>query len=350
MFNFMKIDRIVGNEIDLVFKEAREAVPEKEYMPCYIFDICLHGTETKAGSIGFRVGHNRNTHYGGNIGYGVFEEFRGNHYAAKACMMLRGLALHHNQNHLIITCDPDNIASRKTCEYIGADLLEIIDLPDWTEMYKMGKKVKCRYRWKLQEENVMDIKIKKLTPEITEEYIEFFDNRAFSDNPEWSACYCTFFHFNDEYKKSAMQPGVDIHDHNRNLARELIRRGILKGYLAYVDGVVMGWCNANDKSAYETLNKENRPELWEDDDKPLKCVTCFTIAPSMRRKGLSTALLKRVCEDAANDGYEIVEAYPRKSFPEINKNYHGPYPLYEKAGFEVYKELEKETIVRKYLR
>lgn len=196
----------------------------------------------------------------------------------------------------------------------------------------------------------MNIDIKRLSPGLAEDYIEFFDNRAFSDNPEWSACYCVFFHWNDEYEKSAQEPGVDIHDYNRNLARKFIHQGTLKGYLAYVDGVVMGWCNANDKSAYETLSREQRPDLWEDDSRKIKSVTCFTIAPEMRRKGLSTAMLKRVCEDAAEDGYKIVEAYPRKRFPEMNKNYHGPYPLYEKAGFEIYKELEKESIVRKYIK
>jgi GNAT superfamily N-acetyltransferase len=195
----------------------------------------------------------------------------------------------------------------------------------------------------------MNIEIRKLTKELTEDYIEFFDNRAFSDNPEWSACYCVFFHWNEKYKQSAKQPGVDIHEHNRNLAREFINKGILQGYLAYVDGTVMGWCNANDKSGYETLNNENRPDLWDDGDDKIKSVTCFTIAPEMRRKGLSTELLQKVCNDAREDGYSIVEAYPRKNFPEMNKNYHGPLALYEKFGFIVHKELGKETIMRRIL-
>jgi len=147
MFKFLNINNIEGKEIDLILSETREAVPEKEYLPCYVFDICPHGTSTKAGIISFRVGYNRNIHYGGNIGYGVFEEFRGNYFAAKACMLLKDLARKHGHDHLIITCDPENSASRKTCDYIGSELLEIVDMPEWTEMYQMGKKVKCRYRW-----------------------------------------------------------------------------------------------------------------------------------------------------------------------------------------------------------
>ncbi len=147
MFKFNDIKIIEGAEIDLVLLETREAVPEKEYLPCYVFDICIHGSEIKAGIISLRVGYNRNIHYGGNIGYGIFEEFRGHHYASKACLLLKDLAVSHGHDHLIITCDPDNIASRRTCEYIGSELLEIVNLPEWTEMFQMGKKIKCRYKW-----------------------------------------------------------------------------------------------------------------------------------------------------------------------------------------------------------
>jgi tagatose 1,6-diphosphate aldolase len=149
MFEFADITRINGDEVDLVLSETREAVPEKEHLPCYVFDICPHGTDIKAGIISYRVGYNRNIHYGGNIGYGVFKGYQGNYFAAKACLLLKDLAIRHGQESLVITCDPDNIGSRKTCERLGAELIEIINLPEWTEMYKMGKKVKCRYKWKL---------------------------------------------------------------------------------------------------------------------------------------------------------------------------------------------------------
>lgn len=149
MFEFKDITKIEGRDIDLVLLETREAVPDKEYLPCYVFDICLHGTEIKAGIISLRVGFNRNIKYGGNIGYGVFEKYRGHHYAAKACLLLKDIAKKHELENIIITCDPDNLPSRKTCEYIGAELLEIVSLPEWTEMYKMGKKIKCRYKWNI---------------------------------------------------------------------------------------------------------------------------------------------------------------------------------------------------------
>ncbi|MDX1359650.1 MAG: tagatose-bisphosphate aldolase, partial [Clostridia bacterium] len=60
MFDFADVTRIEGDEVDLVLSETKDAVPEKEYLPCYVFDICPHGTDIKAGIISYRVGYNRN--------------------------------------------------------------------------------------------------------------------------------------------------------------------------------------------------------------------------------------------------------------------------------------------------
>ena len=47
---------------------------------------------------------------------------------------------------IIITCTPDNAASRRTCELAGAVLVEIVDVPD---IYQNGEPRKCRYRIEL---------------------------------------------------------------------------------------------------------------------------------------------------------------------------------------------------------
>lgn len=65
----------------------------------------------------------------------------------------------------------------------------------------------------------------------------------------------------------------------------------------------------------------------------IKSIVCFEIAPAYRGKGIATALLKRVCDDAKKDGYDMVEAYPvvRDQFEPLD--FTGPIHLYEKAGF-----------------
>ncbi len=68
----------------------------------------------------------------------------------------------------------------------------------------------------------------------------------------------------------------------------------------------------------------------------------------MRQKGIASGLLEKVCKDAFSEGYEYIEAYPGTG--ETNsRSYHGPLTMYLKSGFSIYKELNGEVIVRKYL-
>lgn len=75
--------------------------------------------------------------------------YLGNHYAARSCKLLFALAKKYGINPLWITCDPGNIASRKTCEMAGGNLLEIVDLPEGSEQYQMGDRQRCRYKFDL---------------------------------------------------------------------------------------------------------------------------------------------------------------------------------------------------------
>ncbi|MCR8968450.1 GNAT family N-acetyltransferase [Facklamia sp. 7083-14-GEN3] len=123
--------------IYLKLKKTSEAQAEKNWVPAYYFDICLLNG-TKIGYCDLRIGHNKNTYIGGNIGYGIDADYRGNHYAAKACRLLFKLAKQHNMSYLIITTDPANIASYRTCERLGGELIEIADIPKNHDMYQRG--------------------------------------------------------------------------------------------------------------------------------------------------------------------------------------------------------------------
>ncbi|OPJ63777.1 GNAT family N-acetyltransferase [Clostridium oryzae] len=197
----------------------------------------------------------------------------------------------------------------------------------------------------------MKVEIKRLSLELTKDYMDYFDNVAFSDNSEWSGCYCVWYHWNDELENECSKYTADGGGcFKRELAIKYIQNGILQGYLAYADGSVVGWCNANDRANYDRLSKEKYPEIWRNVDcnESVKSIVCFTIAPHMRRKGIAAQLLDRVCSDACEEGYTYVEAYPETG-KASNRSYHGPYALYEKYGFSVYKDLGNEAIVRKYL-
>jgi predicted acetyltransferase len=56
------------------------------------------------------------------------------------------LAREHGLNPLWLTCDPENLASRRSCELAGARFLEIVDVPESCVIYRSGHPKKCRYR------------------------------------------------------------------------------------------------------------------------------------------------------------------------------------------------------------
>jgi tagatose 1,6-diphosphate aldolase len=100
-----------------------------------------------AGSIGLRIGDSADLRmYLGHIGYNVYPAARGHHYAERACRLLTGLARRHGMQELWITCNPENAASRKTCERLGAVYIETVPLPTNHILYERGERKKCRYR------------------------------------------------------------------------------------------------------------------------------------------------------------------------------------------------------------
>jgi GNAT superfamily N-acetyltransferase len=193
--------------------------------------------------------------------------------------------------------------------------------------------------------NIVEIEIRALSPELLDDYLYFFNSIAFAGHDEYPKCYCVHFHWNEKFEaefKRGKKCGADW-------AIDFVRNGIIRGYLAYVDGNVAGWCNANDKTGYAVLVE--RKELWDnlEQEQKVKAVVCFLVAPNLRDKGVATQLLKRVCEDAAAEGYIYVEGYPLKGEADSYAHHHGPLSLYDKCGFSPYKELKHDLIVRKYL-
>ena len=192
----------------------------------------------------------------------------------------------------------------------------------------------------------MEFEIKKLTIALLEDWLGYFDNDAFSDNIECAGCYCMYYHWNKtlENKKSWNCSKADA-AYNRECAVELIKQGIMQGYLAYHNGKVVGWCNANDKQAYDSVKWDFSCEESEK-AKKIKSIACFCISPNFRGRGIASRLLDKICADAIDAGYEYIEAYP---FVNNEYNYHGSKSMYEKNGFKVYGSANECTLVRKYL-
>ncbi len=127
--------------------------PARGWVPSYHFWMKLHpinGVPAPiriAGGIGLRVGTNDEIRrYAGHVGYHVYPPARGHRYAERACRMLLPLAAAHGIAELWITVNPENIASRRTCERLGARLIDTVLIPTAHPFYARGERVKCRYR------------------------------------------------------------------------------------------------------------------------------------------------------------------------------------------------------------
>ena len=202
-----------------------------------------------------------------------------------------------------------------------------------------------------------------MLPELVEDYLDFFDYRAFSDNSPYYPCYCNAFNMSAESIRSEIIEQVNANGGGtegwklslRKSAQSMVEQGKIQGYLAYDNEISVAWCNANDKTSYYRfgefdLDEHLLDEVKDSSAEKVKSVVCFEIAPEYRRKGLATALLERVCEDALKDGYEYVEAYPAIREKEEELDFTGPVRLYEKLGFTLFEQRGKMFIMRKKLK
>ena len=112
-----------------------------------IWKITLHNEKEEIGRISYRDGESRCVYYYGHIGYHIDPPYRGKHYAYRACRLIEREIRLSGKTSVIITCDPDNVPSRKTCVRLGCLFERIADVPeDIFQKYEISKQ-KCRYIW-----------------------------------------------------------------------------------------------------------------------------------------------------------------------------------------------------------
>jgi predicted acetyltransferase len=123
-FEFIAPPVMVDNDLELKLVETLPFRPEGGYVPEYKFAMVNVKSQATMGSIDLRVGLTEKLRVlGGHIGYDVDEPYRGHRYAARSCRLLLPFARSVGINPVMITCAPDNIASVKTIESLGAVLV-----------------------------------------------------------------------------------------------------------------------------------------------------------------------------------------------------------------------------------
>ena len=137
--------------IDLIPLNLYPPEDEMGFGRNYDYMIVEHGQRKEAGRISLRLGESECVYYFGHIGYHVDPPYRGHGWAARACALLEPLMIRRGKQSVVITTDPDNIPSRRTCENLGCELERIVDVPESIRSRWEISAVKCRYIWRLGE-------------------------------------------------------------------------------------------------------------------------------------------------------------------------------------------------------
>jgi GNAT superfamily N-acetyltransferase len=143
-------------------------------------------------------------------------------------------------------------------------------------------------------------------------------------------CWCMF------WKLPAAEFAKRKGEGNRRAFRKVVLAGRAPGILAYDCGKPVGWCAVEPREAYPRLARSRI--LAPVDERPVWSVTCFFVARSHRRKGITVQLLRAAVKHVRRLGGRIVEGYPV-----VPKAYHasstafawtGFAPAFEAAGFK----------------
>ena len=194
-------------------------------------------------------------------------------------------------------------------------------------------------------DRIGNVQVRDVSPELLPAYLDFFEQRAFRDFPEWQSCYCMETHrpadlSDDEWVQR-------LADDNRRDMSDSIKRGEVTALLAFEGGKPIGWCDYGETTMLTGL--VHRFGLTAPDHEGVGSVACFVIAAPYRGHGVASALLDAAVERLRARGLRAVEAYPKSSDDSQHTNYRGPLTMFLRAGFEPYREAGSHLIVRKRL-
>lgn len=140
-----------GDIVDLKYRYEVSELEAYDGIPTIYYEIVLHNTNTKVGEIDLRLKMNEKMYFYGHVGYNIIEKYRGHNYSYHACRILFTIAKNkYHLNELILTCNPDNVASYKTLLKLNGELVEVAQVPRDHELYKKGDRMKCVFCYKMK--------------------------------------------------------------------------------------------------------------------------------------------------------------------------------------------------------
>lgn len=137
---------LCDGEIRLLLRQYQWGSAYVGGLPSYFFSIVdANEMRLELGRCDLRVGRHEELQYAGHIGYRVYVPYRVHHYAAKASRLLLHFAAELGMTECIITCNPDNLPSRRTLEGLGGELRATVEVPRHSACYAAGDRAKCQF-------------------------------------------------------------------------------------------------------------------------------------------------------------------------------------------------------------
>lgn len=185
-----------------------------------------------------------------------------------------------------------------------------------------------------------DLTCKLLTTDNWNDLVELFGPHGAD-----GGCWCMFFRL--AYRDFNTNRG----ERNKELFKEVVARGKPVGLLAYLSGRPAGWIAFAPREEYSRLDRSRNYKPV--DDTLVWSITCFFTSREFRRSGVSRFLIDNAVKVAAQNGAQVIEAYPVDSGQKIQDSsaYTGIYKVFLDAGFEeVARRSPSSPIVRLYIK
>ena len=146
-------------------------------------------------------------------------------------------------------------------------------------------------------------------------------------NPTSNVCWCLSHRVDARTNRELVGPA------RRQYVRELTRRPVAPGVLAYDDAEVVGWAAVAPRAE---LPFEHSTKIPHVDELPVWSLWCIRVRPGHRGRGVAHALVSGAVDYAASQGAPAVEGYPVDNEGrrvDLTMAYVGTRSLFEKAGF-----------------
>lgn len=139
--------------VTLRLASIEEGHLDKGLVPYFHFGIFPSDdlTGESLGHVNFRIGDNRHiVQVAGHIGYKVHPPYRGRSIAYRACRAIEPF-IRNFYSSVIVTSDPNNTASLRTIEKLGAVLSNRVVVPSDDPSFANGAREKLRFVWTLSD-------------------------------------------------------------------------------------------------------------------------------------------------------------------------------------------------------